>query len=182
MSLGKLKSECHTLRRKIWNFQEEKKRIESFLWIRRHIGTSLAHADLRKTQILKKLLQEKLAGKHCSMHLTDNRGLRRRRIAGSSRKIKKFRQLAVELYGLRCASCGRDDLPFEQLTLDHINPVFKGGQTEIGNIQLLCEPCHNRKSNKEGKEASKKFWENFDVDKFLAEAEKVGEILNANSN
>src|SRR5690242_19433777 len=110
MSLGELKAECHTLRRKIWNFESERKRFDCFSWTRRHIGTSLAHADLRRTLILKKLLEEKFAGKHCSMHQADNHNIRRRRIAGSQKKIKQFRQIAVELYGLPSSSCGRHDL------------------------------------------------------------------------
>ena len=146
-----------------------------------HIGTSLAHADLRRTLIFKKLLGEKLAGKHCSMHRADNHNIRRRRIAGSQKKIRQFRQIAVELYGLRCARCGRDDLTFEQLTLDHINPVFKGGKTEVGNIQLLCEPCHSKKSKKENKEANRRFRETFDVEQFLRDAEKADMVITANN-
>lgn len=40
-----------------------------------------------------------------------------------------------------CCSCGS----LEQLTVDHIVPVSKGGGDEMGNLQTLCRPCNSRK-------------------------------------
>lgn len=52
----------------------------------------------------------------------------------------------------RCTSCGRDlsslldSLPAEQF--DHIVPLAGGGLNDVTNLQLLCQPCNTKKSDK----------------------------------
>lgn len=46
----------------------------------------------------------------------------------------------------RCVQCGSQ----ENLEYDHIIPVSRGGANTARNIQLLCETCNRRKSNKIG--------------------------------
>ncbi|OQY98178.1 MAG: hypothetical protein B6D41_02670 [Chloroflexi bacterium UTCFX4] len=46
----------------------------------------------------------------------------------------------------RCVRCGSR----ENLEFDHIIPVSKGGSNTARNIELLCEPCNRKKSNKIG--------------------------------
>ena len=43
-----------------------------------------------------------------------------------------------------CAGCMRR-IDFQDLTLDHIQPLSKGGGDEESNLQLLCTPCNSRK-------------------------------------
>lgn len=47
----------------------------------------------------------------------------------------------------QCRECGSN----ERLEFDHIIPFSKGGANTYRNIQLLCEPCNRKKSNKIGK-------------------------------
>jgi len=47
----------------------------------------------------------------------------------------------------QCKKCGRTE-PEVLLTPDHIIPLSKHGDNLPGNIQVLCEPCNHKKSNK----------------------------------
>lgn len=47
-------------------------------------------------------------------------------------------------YDHRCLRCNRR----RKLTPDHIVPVSKGGTSNIGNIQPLCQPCNSSKNDK----------------------------------
>lgn len=41
----------------------------------------------------------------------------------------------------RCALCGTT----EKLSIDHIIAVINGGTNTIDNVQILCNPCNNKK-------------------------------------
>ena len=43
--------------------------------------------------------------------------------------------------GSACLNCGRSD----DLQIDHVHPVSKGGLTEPENLAVLCGPCNRRK-------------------------------------
>lgn len=44
----------------------------------------------------------------------------------------------------RCQGCGATD----DLTIDHITPIAKGGTSAIENLQVLCRPCNSSKGVK----------------------------------
>lgn len=46
--------------------------------------------------------------------------------------------------GFLCAMCGHAG---NNLQIDHITPVAKGGTNDLGNLQLLCPPCNLAKSD-----------------------------------
>lgn len=46
--------------------------------------------------------------------------------------------------GFRCKLCGKDS---QDLQIDHIYPISKGGTNDLNNLQLLCEGCNHNKSN-----------------------------------
>jgi 5-methylcytosine-specific restriction protein A len=50
----------------------------------------------------------------------------------------------IERDGQICQFCKE---PFERelLTIDHVFPLFMGGDSELLNLQLLCRPCHDEK-------------------------------------
>ncbi len=49
--------------------------------------------------------------------------------------------------GHRCTRCGRS----ENLTVDHIIPHARGGQTAYYNLTTLCVDCHKKKLGKANK-------------------------------
>lgn len=54
------------------------------------------------------------------------------------------------LYGVQngdCKGC-RNHFPSQNLTVDHINPVSKGGTDHDGNLQLLCGHCNSLKGDR----------------------------------
>jgi 5-methylcytosine-specific restriction endonuclease McrA len=63
------------------------------------------------------------------------------------REAKTFKITAREtkrLYGSTCLFCGSS----EQINLDHIIPISRGGSHGIGNLQPLCDNCNSTKYNK----------------------------------
>lgn len=72
--------------------------------------------------------------------------LRRERVRNQfSRKKNNIKKQFAATHAEFCAFCASP----ENLTIDHIIPIFKGGLNELDNLQYLCRPCHNKKSHKE---------------------------------
>ncbi|MCI0708899.1 MAG: HNH endonuclease [Chloroflexi bacterium] len=51
-----------------------------------------------------------------------------------------YREL-VAVYGERCLGCGAVD----EMVIDHIVPIARGGLSEPDNLQLLCKTCNRLK-------------------------------------
>jgi 5-methylcytosine-specific restriction endonuclease McrA len=47
----------------------------------------------------------------------------------------------------RCADCRRS-FPVDQLTIDHIIPISKGGGVKSKNLQAMCQPCNVAKGDR----------------------------------
>lgn len=54
-----------------------------------------------------------------------------------------------------CGYCGRHGRP-EDMTLDHVQPVSRGGKSTWDNILLACRECNARKDNRTPEEAGMK--------------------------
>lgn len=57
---------------------------------------------------------------------------------------KKVRQEVYEMFGGRCAYCGKALEP-RQLRIDHIKPVVEGGEDSIDNLYPSCHDCNTIK-------------------------------------
>ena len=57
------------------------------------------------------------------------------------------KRTAYEQQGGVCPHCGKK-YEYEEMEGDHITPWSKGGKTELANLQMLCQACNRRKSNK----------------------------------
>lgn len=53
----------------------------------------------------------------------------------------KLRFQVYERDGFRCVTCGVQ----KNLTLDHIKPESKGGDTSFENLQTMCKSCNSSK-------------------------------------
>lgn len=69
--------------------------------------------------------------------------LARKRSNGGSFTIDQWNELVKMAEG-KCVACGIKG----KLTIDHIIPISKGGDSFITNIQPLCGPCNIRKRDK----------------------------------
>jgi hypothetical protein len=56
---------------------------------------------------------------------------------------EKVRKAVFDRCGEQCVSCGS----YEDLEIDHIIPVSKGGTGDFENLQALCRVCNRRKHN-----------------------------------
>ena len=53
---------------------------------------------------------------------------------------------AMERQDYRCAWC---PAPLKGFHCDHVLPRDLGGQTTLANLQLMCPPCHRRKTDED---------------------------------
>lgn len=60
------------------------------------------------------------------------------RVAPKARIPHRIRRAVYERDEYRCQRCGT----CVDLTLDHVQPECRGGQTTIENLQTLCRPCN----------------------------------------
>jgi 5-methylcytosine-specific restriction endonuclease McrA len=66
------------------------------------------------------------------------------------KKIILSRKNILRRDGHRCQFCGRSDIP---LTIDHINPVSRGGEESWENLVCACVSCNNKKGDRTPEEA-----------------------------
>ncbi len=59
----------------------------------------------------------------------------------------RLRALVLMRDGATCRLCGDKPQLGAILEVDHIHPWSKGGETSIGNLQILCQRCNGGKSN-----------------------------------
>ena len=65
----------------------------------------------------------------------------RRRVASTHITKQDVRDRIMDKYDWTCQKCGAT----ENLSIDHIIPVAKGGGNEDSNLQVLCRSCNSAK-------------------------------------
>jgi len=55
----------------------------------------------------------------------------------------------------KCPRCG-DEKNFAEMTVDHIEPIVKGGLHAAGNFRLVCATCNSEKGDKDLLQDSKR--------------------------
>lgn len=57
---------------------------------------------------------------------------------------KTLSPIVMSKHGAKCSYCDSID----DLTIDHITPIAKGGKNEIDNLQVLCRSCNCQKGDR----------------------------------
>jgi len=135
--------------------EKRRERFEAARWVEGHIGEPFATASVEELKKLKGYLEYKLVHGHCPIHENDHSKLRYKRDGGSSQARMKIKELLIQKFGEKCVVCGKSGIP---LTLDHIHPIALGGKNELGNSQLLCVPCHVKKTRGDSKIAHERYF------------------------
>jgi len=66
--------------------------------------------------------------------------------------ISEGKKELISFQGLICERCSKEVRTKSQLELDHIKPICLGGQEfSMSNFQMLCIPCHRKKSLRDRK-------------------------------
>lgn len=76
-----------------------------------------------------------------------------RRIPHQSRALSRKNILLRDRY--TCQYCGKT-LPSSELTLDHVMPRSRCGESSWENLVACCNPCNNRKGSRTPEEAGMK--------------------------
>jgi len=61
-----------------------------------------------------------------------------------ARELRKSRWWSTRVAKGRCHYCGGKFLP-DELTMDHVVPVIRGGKSTRGNLVPACKECNSRK-------------------------------------
>lgn len=61
-----------------------------------------------------------------------------------SRRSGRLRRALVGRDGAECKACGRGD----NLAVDHVHPISRGGSDDLDNLQLLCQSCNSSKGRR----------------------------------
>lgn len=59
----------------------------------------------------------------------------------------RIRMLVIARDGLRCGICGRDVDP-DDVDLDHVIPLSRGGETHEDNLRVTHSRCNRRRGNR----------------------------------
>lgn len=67
-----------------------------------------------------------------------------KRERNKARALRKTRWWKQRLARGACHYCGRR-FSSDELTMDHIVPIIRGGRTTKSNVAVVCKECNNKK-------------------------------------
>ncbi len=115
----------------------------------RHIPESIKKLDGVEVKEIKEKWKQKLDDRYKKKGALSYLGYK---IFGESKRIDRRRRRATteemaevfRRHGHKCVEC---DSPYD-LTVDHITPLSKGGDWDLGNLRPLCRKCNSSKGNR----------------------------------
>lgn len=61
-----------------------------------------------------------------------------------------LREKIIKRDGKICADCKKEGTESYEIEVDHITAIVNGGKMwDENNLQVLCKPCHNKKTKKD---------------------------------
>jgi 5-methylcytosine-specific restriction enzyme A len=69
-----------------------------------------------------------------------------RQARGYGRNWERLRERVVDRDNGACVACEAQGRATPGAEVDHIIPKAKGGDDSMGNLRLLCTPCHRQKT------------------------------------
>lgn len=103
------------------------------------VDMELAHIAAEEEKVARK--QREAAAK---------RGLMRKRRNGFSQKRAALMLALIDRGGYQCSICDCQD----DLTIDHIVPLSRGGTDDLDNLRLLCRSCNSSKGDRAQQETA----------------------------
>lgn len=121
---------CHNYANAMWRERNREKHLES---LRSWHQTNREHSRGRNREWQRNNRERK--------RVIDQR---RRATTGANGKFVITSHEIKRLYSQPCAACNST----EQITLDHVVPLSRGGRHCIGNLQPLCKSCNSSKKDR----------------------------------
>ena len=116
-------------------------------WIKTHdapevgyssLGNPFLHAAEAAYLDAARVLLEDWDTREAPRLTTTTHELERRRVTSD------VRRRIIDRDGFECQSCGAKD----EIQIDHIIPISRGGSSDDDNLQVLCAPCNRSKGAK----------------------------------
>lgn len=129
---------CADSMSEIWNSSSYHS-IDSYLTIMRILATSPYSNSIQRGVALKAIARFEARFAY---------GLKRELCTERRRQFGKVRESIIlslmERDGYKCGKCGSID----NIQVDHIMPLSRGGTDDLDNLQFLCRQCNLEKGNK----------------------------------
>lgn len=125
------------------NHWKGEKSLDEYEQIIRTVITS-QYSDEATKQKMKKELEWVIDSRQKQAEKKVKKIHSQRRRSDFAKNYDQLMLALIERDGYKCAVCGT----IENLTIDHVIPLSKGGSDEIKNLRILCRAHNSKKSDK----------------------------------